>query len=356
MASGSGTGTAVSTAPAFAGGIAHGGCISLPLYAQIIEHDECRFYGVQRSYDDPTKHACREYWTQVQRNELQHYLLAAQSMIEKELRYPLCPTWIADEEQEFRSRLLTEKKFVIEPGVMASEMIESASSVDHTADPAVVGPVATAVTDPDEIVVYHPGTNVEILPQQVTIVNGEVTIWIPRCRMVKIAKQVTVVDYDKLENFESNVDIVRVYNDPSVHATLIWDKDGINEKTQAAFMRVHAGDIGDVSFTPANYTGSQWQKAGAALCGRPYKVRMNYRAGVTSLSPVLRDAVIRLANTLMPNQPCGCFPIENIWKRDRNTPPAIDRERLNCPFGLADGGWFAWRVAQSHRIVTLGGI
>lgn len=361
--SGSGTGTPIpGNAPPtlLSGAVATSGCLTLPEYAQIIEYDECRFFGVHR---DDLDYGCRDYWTRAQRDTLQHYLSAAQGMLEDELRYALCPNWVANEEHPYQVSMMTKRKHVIEPGVRATASIEAGAAVDHTSDPAMIGPIATTVTAVSEVVVYFPGTNIQIVPQQMQIVDGELTIWIPRCRLVKLALQNETVTYETLESFVDAVDVVRVYNDTSVQATLVWPhvhsqrcaETGCTENTQTACLYVLDGDIGNVTVRPATQADGVWTTATPAYPGRPYKVRLNYRAGMTAgLTAPLKEALVRLAHVLMPKEPCSCDVVQRLWARDRNVPLVLDRERLNCPFGMTDGAWFAWRVVQARRTVTMG--
>lgn len=335
-------------------------CLTLSRYARIIGYDEHRFWGVQR--EDWLEYQCREYWTRDQRQMAARYLAVAQSMIETELKYALCPTWVADEEQPYTAPLLVRQKRVIAAGVMATVTIQAGAAVDHTSDPAVIGPMATTVTDTSEVVVYHPGTTEAIEPQEISISSGLLTIYIPRCRMVKITQQGTVAAYDTAANFVDTVDVVRIYNDTSTQAELVWDHEcglacaanGCSEYTQTACMYVRDGEVGSIQVQPATYADGTWTKADPAYRGRPYKVRLNYKAGLAAITPQMEDAIVRLAHTLMPSEPCGCTTIQQLWKRDRNVPLVLDRERINCPFGMMDGAWIAWRMCQTKRHVGMG--
>jgi hypothetical protein len=228
----------------------------------------------------------------------------------------------------------------------------------------MIGPIATTVTAVSEVVVYYPGTTIQIVPQQMQIESGQLTIWIPRCRLVKLGLQNGPVAYETLSNFVDAVDVVRIYNDPTVQATLIWPhahsqrcaETGCTENTQTACLYVLDGDIGNVTVRPATHVDGVWTTASPAYPGRPYKVRLNYRAGVGTIQPALKEALVRLAHVLMPTEPCSCDVVQRLWKRDRNMPPMFDRERLNCPFGTSDGAWFAWRVVQARRVVTMGDV
>lgn len=352
-------GTGGTTLPTLTGATTSA-CLTLSRYARMIDYDEHRFWGVQRQ--DWLEYQCREYWTRAQRQTVARYLAVAQSMIETELKYSLCPAWVANEEQPYTIPLIVKQKRVIEAGVRATATIQAGAVVDHSSDPAVVGPMATTVTNTSEVVVYYPGTTEAIEPQQVTISSGQLTIYIPRCRLVNIAQQGEPIAYDVLANFTDTVDVVRVYNDPSSQAELVWDHqcgltcavNGCSEYTQTACMYTRDGEIGSVHVQPATYADGTWTKASCANGGRPYKVRLNYRAGLTAITPQMEDAIVRLAHTLMPAEPCGCTIIQQLWKRDRNVPLVLDRERINCPFGMMDGAWIAWRMCQVKRYVGMG--
>ncbi len=358
--SGSGTGQAISSGsqPVLGIGTTTAVCLSLPDYARIVEYDEHRFFGVNRQ--DFLDYQCREFWSQGQRNTLLHYIAVAQDMIEVELSYPLCPRWFADEVQDFESTVRAKSTRLISPGVMAVADIALETLADHSNDPAQVGPIATAVSDVNEVHVYHPGTDIEILPQQMQIKNGELTLWMPRCRMVILAQQVSEeqAEYSNLAHFESQVDVKRVYNDASIQAELVWHrKSGVlGEDVQTAYVQIEVAETGHVSLLPASFDGGVWRRVGLLKRTLPNQVRLNYRAGITAVSPGLKDAVHRLAHSLMPEAPCGCDHVNSLWRRDRNVPNILDRERLNCPFGMSDGAWFAWRAAQRNRVVRFGNL
>jgi len=355
-----GSGSGVPTPSLQLGLVASGSCLTLAEYASIIEYDEHRFFGVNRN--DWLAYQCREYWSRMMRQNTQHYLSAAQSLIEAQLMYKLCPTWIADEEYSFATPLESKWTHAIEPGVMATTFIEEGSAVDHTADPSVIGPIVTTVTDESEVVVFHPGTSEVITPQSVVISGGSVTIYIPRCRMVPIASQYETVNYDVVGNFLATVDVVRVYNDPSINAEVAWPHScssscgsncSCSETTHTACMTLLNRAIGKWKIVLATYS-SGWTAVAASCSGRPHAVRLNYRAGLTELPHLYKEAVIRLAHSLMPAPPCGCESIKNVWRRDRNVPLVTDRERLNCPFGLSDGAWFAWNIATNRQTGWMG--
>lgn len=330
--------------------------VRLARYAQIIEYPECNFFGVNNP-NISTGFQCREIWSKPQRDTILKYLAEAQYEIEQETGYPLAPRWIGSGQSEeyqdwqpFKWRVITKYARYIEGGIQASSDISLAEAINTATDPGVVGPVATAVTDTDEIKVYHPGTDVEIDPSDITISGGNVTISIPRCRTVKESvadNPDTGLDYTDLTNFESTVDIKRVYNDDSTLVTLAYKND-CNACTESTFagcfypLNKKLGIV-DIRLTSSN------------LCScRVDVMRLNYKAGADVLTRQAEDAIIRLAHSKMPTEPCGCEVTKRLWARDRNIPDVLTRERLNCPFGLNDGAWIAWQFAQSMKVMRGG--
>lgn len=336
--------------------------IPLARYAQLIEYDECSFFGVRNPAIE-WQTACRRIWLKRERDMILKYLLEAQDEIENVVGYPLQDRWVVTEQRPYSFPLKARWKEVIEGGVMAETDISSGEAVDHSTDPAVVGPIATTVTDENEIHVYHPGTDLEIHPSQITLSAGSLTIEIPRCRLVTEAaadNEEGGMAYDDLTNFESTVDVKRVYNDPSTHATLVWPHActttstycgcTCGQYTQAACIYVRNGQLGFVDVLPASYSAGSWSTTCATCCGNPHHVLLNYRAGLTALGYQAEDAVLRLAHAKMPAEPCSCDIMRRVWQRDRNVPDVLTRERLNCPFGLSDGAWVAWKFAQALKI------
>lgn len=325
--------------------------VRLAHYSAIVGYPECAFFGVNREGDKDTGQ-CREIWTKEQRDMVLKYLAEAQYEIEQEIAYPLSPHYIGQGQSEeyqdwqpYKRRVVTKFARFIEAGIEATANISLGEAVDHTSDPAVIGPVATAVINEDEIHVYHPGSDVEIDPSSITIAGGNLTIQIPRCRMVTEAQAdnpITGLDYTELANFEATVDIKRVYTNTNTQATLVYLKSctGCEEETLSGCIYVRDKTVGvlDIQLSGTNNN----------LCRcQPETIKLHYLAGADVLTRQAEDAIIRLAHAKMPSEPCGCEVIKRLWKRDHDIPDVLDRERLNCPFGLNNGAWIAWKFAKS---------
>lgn len=340
--------------------------VSLPRYVKLVGYDECAFYGVRT---DTTPTRCREIWVQAERDLVARYLLEAQEELEPILHYPLCRKWITDERHHYTLPVRARWGKIIAAGVRAASTIQLGAGVNHATDPAIVGPLATTVTDASEIHVYYPATlsdeAIEIVPSKVVLSGGAVTLSIPRCRMVApsvMDNPRTGLDYDDLGNFLATVDVLRVYNDPSTQGTLHYPSScgcgsfscpTCSERTQAACLYVAHGELGVLRALPGSYASGAWTVAASCCTGRPEYVTLNYLAG-TAVTRQAEDTIIRLAHSKMPEEPCACEVVRYVWERDRKTPEVMTRERINCPFGLSDGAWTAYKFAQAMRLVRGG--
>ena len=324
--------------------------LSLAEYARLISYDEPAFWGFY--YDGQTRFDCRTQWTQAQRLMVATAIAEAEELLEGVLKYPLAPRWIVDEAQPYCNTLFTKWGRVIAGGVKAVADIQAGAMIDYTTEPATVGPLATTATDAKEIRVYYPGSDIEITPALVTIAGGFVTIKIPRARMpVDYFNPTTGWDYTNLANFVATVDVKRIYNDGSTQAQLVAQRAGCADLTQAACIYIRDSGIGEIRIAPGAYTGGAWQTVAPWCSDGWHSARLNYMAGLGALDPLWQGAILRLAHSLMPEEPCGCDVTQRLWKRDREIPTVITRERLNNPFGLSNGAWYAWKIAKGRRLI-----
>lgn len=335
--------------------------VLLAAYAKMIGVEECAFWGVN-SGASPA-YACRQIWSLHDRNLIAKYLSEAQIELENALSFPIGARWFTDEQHRYVVPVHTRWGYVIAPGVMATADVSLAEAVDHTADPAVIGPIVTALTDVDEIHVYHAGTDVEIIPSSIVISGGNLTIDIPRCRLVLPAYASNPVtgwsytDTTPAGVFAQTVDVKRVYNSQATAGVLVYPHGcstsctcGCDETTQTACLYLRNPTTGALDALPATYSNGSWTPTSACCCGLPEYVRLNYYAGV-DLDYQLEDMIVRLAHSKMPEAPCGCPEGQRLWARDRNIPTVLTAERLNCPFGINDGAWVAWQFTVARRLV-----
>lgn len=334
--------------------------LSLPRYATLVGYSECMFWGV---YDSNSPgYACREYWSKPQRDAAAKYLAEAQDELEQVVHYPLARRWIGqgqcqNDVQRWRPTGLYRAKFgyIVEMGIKASVAISLAEPINHASDPAVIGPVVTSVIDANEIRLFHPGTEIEIHPSARVLNGGQVTFEVPRCRLVKAQ----FADNDPTQPMNYNdagvggvflqeVDIRQVSTDTTVHATIRY-ADGETSSVDVVIQNSRLGVL---------CVDNSWRRAWCGPAGKsqPVEISFNYLAGVECLSFQQEDTILRLAHAKMPGAICSCEPWQNLWRRDRFIPEVLSRARLECPFGLSDGAWTAWKFAQAFRLVRGGSL
>lgn len=374
--SGSGTGTPISGgSPTGLTPDAWPNCaVSLARYAEIISYDECAFWGIY--FDGQMSLACHTFWSESERRAIARALAQAQQMLEDFIRYPLCPTWITgqltddvdgrlvDEQPFCRNPIVTRWAYVIQPGVKATTVLAAGQGVSYADDDiAVIGPFAATISSTNEVHVYYPDSEREITPSKTTYSGGNLTIEIPRCRLLKpeLFGQTggdTGPDKADTTNFIAEVDVKRIYNDPSTNAELVSAHrcgasclNGCTIDTDDACMTVRDGVTGIVQVQRATFAESAWTLT-SRHCGSCYDgVRLNYQAGKRTLTPNTEDVIVRLAHSLMPTEPCGCPVTKMLWERDRYVAETMTREMLNSLFGYSAGAIFAYQWARSNAIV-----
>jgi len=336
--------------------------VSLALYANSIQYPPNAFFGVAKN-DELTRY-CDRIWMKSERDTIAFYLAEAQEEVENEARYPLAPRWIVNEDHSYKFPVVAKWKKVIVAGVKNTDKFGDSEAVNHANDPVEIT-IATAIANADEVRVFYEDLDIEIIPSSVVVDGVNAVIKIPRCRLVKpdlVDNPEEGLDYtDTVNNFVANVDIWRIWNDPSTQGTLVWAHTCggstctlCNEYTQDGCMYIADAENSVFEVLPASYSGGTWSSVASCCTGKPDRVKLNYRAGLATLTKQARDVVIMLAHAKMPTVPCGCDQVTRLWKRDRNKPGVLTKERINCPFGMSDGAWVAWRFTQAMRKVGMG--
>lgn len=346
------------------------GAITLADYARIIGYDECAFFGV--FYDGQIQYDCRMFWTEWQRMDVLRALKEAQRLIEAEVGFPLSRTWIVGQPDEFgeqervdaqpfHHRILLRYGHMIKNGVRAVSTLASGAAVSYVTEPATVGPLAVSIDHISEVKVYYPGTQREITPSKKVYSGGNLTLYFPRCRLTAVPNHLDDgVDYNVLTNFVTTVDVLREYNDPSVAATLVYHhscspgcySSGCSESSVTACIYPMDRRLGIVEIIPATYSGGTWVEN--VDCYRQFEtVRLNYLAGLNATDEAMQNAIVRLAHARMAAEPCGCELVTKLWERDHKTPEVLSAERLNCPFGLSEGAWVAYKFAKTRKLTRM---
>ena len=319
--------------------------VSLPRYAQIVDYQEAAFFGVNQTIPQGGReYTCRTIWTRFQRQAIARELMAAQGDFWDHCNYPFVPTYISAERHGYTRTLLLKNCKVIELGKKVDVLIAAGLTIDYTNDPAQVI-FATSTTDINELHLYHPGTDYEIIPSAISIVAGVATILIPRVRMVALAYDDNPEDgwdYKDDTYFEATLDVRRIYLDPTYQVEVFGDR-GCGCTSPSSMM--HYWQDAHLK-SPA----IGWIKLGCPTvfpCDTmPHRLEVSYLCGLPSMSIQGEDAIIRLAHSRLPSEPCGCDFLRGMWERDKAVPDVLDTERENCPFGLSQGAWTAYKFMQ----------
>lgn len=322
-------------------------------YAKMIGYHEGAFFGF--SIPQEYRMSCRQVWTKDQRDDIQFYLEEAQDEIEQVINYTLEKKWNQNEGHPFAKKVLSNWSKVIEVGIRAEEEISSGAGINYALDPNIAQIIiAIDYTNKSlyDLHVYYPDTDIEITPSNITYSAGTLTIYIPRTRLLAytlLDNTIEGVLYSDSASFQPTADVKRIYTDSSVQGKLYYRGDICSsfctEEYDDACMYLKNPDIGSILIEMPAISG----------CGcRNYeRMELNYAAGLTSTTKVAEMTVIRLAHSKMPTEPCGCDVTQRLWKRDRTEPQILDRERLNCPFGLSNGAWSAWKFATSMAVFRM---
>lgn len=324
--------------------------VSLADYIRAVGYDEAAFWGV--FYAGQELNDCATLWLEVQRLAVADALAQAQLMIENIIGYPLCPRWFTDNQLYCSRNIITRWGQLLIAGQQAITTVSAGAVVNYTLDPATIGPLATTATDASEIHVYLPSTGREVMPSSIVISGGMVTIRIPRIRLVAdVDSPQTGYDFTDLANFTGTVDVKRSTNDPTTTATLLSRETACAIDEASACLRIEDARRGFIRISQTGDTApcpSIWSQ---------YAVDLYYKAGLVVLPTDLKNAIIRLAHTLMPESICNqCDQIHRLWERDTKVSDVLTRERINCPFGLSAGAWFAYKVAQTNKLWRAGSL
>lgn len=339
--------------------------VSLARYAKLIGYEEAAFWGVV--WENQYQRGCDPLWSEYERMTIQNALAESQQEIEQVIGYPLCPTYISGtyddnprwvDQQCYRYSVITRYPRILDVGIPVIEILEAGSAVDYdeTEGLGTIGPIATSAVNAYEIKIFYPGSDREITPSKITISSGNVTIEVPRYRLVKqdfLNEDKGQILYENINFFLGSVDVKRIYTDRSTQATLVRPNcrnnqcaNGCYECTQSACMYIRDAFLGVVDVNPATWNAELEEWRTNIICRRNFSlVRLNYLAGVRRLDLQAEMAIVRLAHSKMGRPPCQCDKTSQLWTRDYETTGAVTRERVNCPFGLSNGAWTAYRWA-----------
>lgn len=346
------------------------------------------------------------------RNDIAYAIQAAEREIAQEVGYSLIPDWTIDErltyprsgtpgyfgswgtnpQGQYKS-VEALRGHLISGGVRAKTLIQAGvavvrtdTDVDNYNETATVI-VATTITDTNEIHLYYPAKSGhdhwEVRPITVSISGGFATITFKSWQIVA-ANQQDALDAQPLEaednsNYETTVDVYRVYNDPSTQVQFMWEGGGCGScpacefGTQYGCFHLRDPRLGMLAPTPGtwNSSTSEFDCAEWSVCREPDQVRLYYYSGwrdqsstrpYVEMPPYWKNAVAFYAASKLDRSTCGCNNVQvyiEKFRRDAMFSSQEDGNFVITPefaanrLGTSVGALYAYRrIHQSGLRVT----
>lgn len=331
--------------------------ISLEDYVTYVKADEHRFMGLLA--DNDPSYACGDCWPLTQRSQLVYALQQAKEMIENELGYSLGLVAHENERIDYDTIVRLQHQMLYSLGVWSVTSIETGITVNYASDPATISFDTTC--DLENIEIIYPdsdsysGATIRIKPKTMVKSGDTVTATIPWSRLVKLDLMGDeCLDYEDTDNYITTVNAQCRTIDCTAPLNLVWLSSDVTcttacgEIEQAGCGSIKDSRLGLISVQPATWNGASFIGGTPTYSIDPNFVDVSYIEGLYPLPYVMKQALIRLAHTLMPAEPCGCDIMQRMWHEDRGEAPVLAREQ--CPWGMMAGAWFAWQSLMRYRI------
>ena len=343
--------------------------------------------------DDRRTAAARPYWDQAAHDELARALAQAEGMLrdgsrqKPGLRYDVAPTYrtarlaFSPEIPDWTQlELQAPVGYVLALGRPFPDPLEMGVPVVYAGDVATVQlPWQPDGARPEEIWVClrtadgarrEGDAGARIRGLDVRLEGKRLVVSGPKASFVR--PEVLAADepgaVDDAACFVEAVDLFHVQTDPDGAVMLVWDAYGRGqggdpggELYQAGTARVLDPVLGLLQVRPAVYDGSAFRAVPPCLAAPPDALLVDIRAGYPYQDPEregmdvgLEAAVVRLANTLLPETAHALNDLAAVkWRDDRALPadePPLQPGEEDCPFGLTAGARFAWSVVRQRRL------
>lgn len=365
------------------------------------------------------------------RERIATVISTAEEMIKEQLGYAVLPEWVS-EEQDLHDQLWRPELFpwagtqairgmqrtqtlhdgyVIGGGQRAVTAISAGAAIvysdvdgDGYSETATVGPIATTVTDANQIALFYRAADTpdgtaandewEIRPIRVTISGGFVTIKFRRELAVIFSKllplEPAAVDGSDNANFLTACDVYQRYTDPTTSLRAEWEPGpwvgccGTTDGTCAACalsvalgcIVVHDERNSIVRIQPGTYDAatSSWSGGTWSYCRAPDRITAWYRAGFRDkgrarpyydMDRTFEQAVTYLATSMLERPLCGCDNVAELtgsyrWDLANNTSNGAGSDswqmspgQLDNPFGTRRGAVMAWNLIEPRLLGRL---
>jgi hypothetical protein len=250
--------------------------------------------------------------------------------------------------------------------------------------------VPTALTDSNEICAYYAGHNGddewEIRPIKVSITGGNAIITFKIWQVVLAGfteyMNPQPVGADTPANFETTVDVYRVYNNPNTQVQFMWENSAFLNAdccgacaacqfgTQAGCFHLRDARLGLAVPSPAywdagsmTFVQQEW-----TACRAPDQVRFWYYSGYrnpslnrsyVTMDPFWEYAVAYFAASKLDQPTCGCSNVQQFidhWRtdliitNDPNVNMNVTPELLSNKLGTTLGAVYAYKRVHQNGV------
>lgn len=334
----------------------------------------------------------------------------AEQEMSQEAGFNLMPDWTVEERLAYPKPALPEnygyglnvrwqmksvealKGFLVSGGMRAKSVIQLANAVVRTdsdgdgyAETCTVS-VPVTITDINEIHAYHPGMGGvdewEIRPIKVSVGGGFATIIFKAWQIVSSstleALDPAPIDGDDPANYETTIDVYRVYNDTATQLQFLWENDpnccgtctACQLGTQSGCFILRDQRLGFIVPSPASYDAATdtWTSQEWGACREPDQLKLWYLSGwrdmnesrpYAELSNRWKFAVAVFAVSKFERAVCGCSNINQFvekWRRDAAFSSmneggfTVTAEIAANRLGTSMGALYAWRQVQKYVV------
>lgn len=369
------------------------------------------------SANRPVVSACDDMWYQhdwqasgrLSRESLAMALKQAETVVSEYLLFSPLPTWFEETHQipsHYRTEVLypynsnnrarsitTNRGFVTQVGRRSSTLVAAAAPTffddddGDSYDERVTISFPTTVTEEEELRVYYPNKagreEWEIRPlTDISISGGVATITFPRYLiplepLLEVSPTPTDphigIDGDNIDNFLAEVDVYRVFSDPSEHAYLLYSSSGCatppcEDTSESACLSVRDSRLGMLAFARADWDEDAAQYAYTTCEGFPDRITVYYRAGKQDpslrwpslqMDRTLERMICYYALSLLDTEVCGCSNTRNIWEyqtrdlgaeKPEGTRYVVPWALLGNPLGTTFAAVRLWQYIQPMRL------
>lgn len=314
------------------------------------------------------------------REEVAQAIRSAEDSLEQYLGFSVAPKWFVNRNISLKDhrylQVVLPKGYYITGGARRTLLLESGASVIYSTDfpgspykeKATI--TITSSLAPNEIALCYPDEDIEdwqIRPIKAVANNdGTITITCQRHQLVKkhLLESFTpnsVIGTED-DSFLDEIDVYRIYNDPSQQAQLYHTPACCSSGCSSCSYEVDTGCIRSthpkesiVIVSPANW--DQEIQDYTYICPSTlnyYRVHTWFKAGWplinNAMDQMWTDAISKLAVTRLENVLCPCPGVQKKVSWWTETLKTVPSNLVGCPWGYTRGALYAYSIALKHRI------